>query len=152
MLCFSVRFLFVFLCVPHRRCYLLGSGSLWHLPHLWFKGHILYRVAGSAAGKHLQISSSRLTRTLVHTCRILSCCQIVMDSPFLSFRVASPAACLLDLCRFSVDMTRRSPVWPSALNWTWLSRGQRSEISHSVNSYKLDTNHTICTMSNKVIM
>ena len=60
-----------------------------------------------------------------------------------SFRVASPAACLLGRCRFSVDMTRRSLVWPSALNWTWLCQGQRSEISHSVNSYKFDTNHTI---------
>lgn len=48
-----VAHLSVFLCVLRRRCYLLGSGSLWHLPHLWFKGHILYSVAGSTAGDHL---------------------------------------------------------------------------------------------------
>lgn len=73
MLCFSVTYLFVLLCVPQRHCYVLGSGSLWHLPHLWFKGHILYSVAGSTAGKHLQIclSSSKLTHMLVHMCMII---------------------------------------------------------------------------------
>lgn len=46
----------------------------------------------------------------------------------VSCRAASPAACLHGRCRFSVDTTRRSPVWPSAPNWTWLSQGQRSAM------------------------
>lgn len=106
---------------PLRCCYLLGSGSVRYLPHLWFKGHLLYRVAGSAAGELLaSISPSRLFSCAQHTAEL---------TPFSVFRGASPAACLHGRCRFSVDMTRRSPVWPSAQNWTWLSPGQRSEMA-----------------------
>lgn len=68
-------------------------------------------------------------RSVTCLCMIVNCCQ---NDGSLSFRVVSPVACLLGQCRFSVDMTRRSPVWPSALNWTWLSQGQRSEISLSL--------------------
>lgn len=56
---------FLLLYLSHRRGYVLGSGSLWHLPHLWIEGHILYRVEGSPAGKHHLISSSlHLAHTL----------------------------------------------------------------------------------------
>lgn len=58
---------FVLLYLSHRCSYVLGSGSLWHLPHLWIKGHVLYRVEGSPAGKHRLTSISRhLARTLCH--------------------------------------------------------------------------------------
>lgn len=58
---------FLLLYLSHRRGYVLGSGSLWHLPHLWIEGHILYRVEGSPAGKHHLISSSlHLAHTLCH--------------------------------------------------------------------------------------
>lgn len=58
---------FLLLYLSHRCSYVLGSGSLWHLPHLWIKGHILYRVEGSPAGKHHLISISlHLAHTLRH--------------------------------------------------------------------------------------
>ena len=50
------------------------------------------------------------------------------NEPSLSFRVVSAVASPLGQCRFCADMTRRSPVWPSVLNWTWLSQGQRWEF------------------------
>lgn len=104
-----------------RRCYLLGSGSVRYLPHLWFKGHLLHRVAGSAAGELLaSFPPSRLFSCARHTAKL---------TPFPIFRGASPAACLHGRCRFSVDMTRRSPVWLSAQNWTWLCQGRRSEMT-----------------------
>lgn len=106
---------------PFRRCYLLGSGSVRYLPHLWFKGHLLHRVAGSAAGELLaSFPPLRLFSCARHTAKL---------TPFSVFRGASPAACLHGRCRFSVDMTRRSPVWLSAQNWTWLSQGQRSDTT-----------------------
>lgn len=106
---------------PFRCCYLPGSGSVRYLPHLWFKGHLLHRVAGSAAGELLAFfPPSRLFSCARHTAKL---------TPFSTFRGASPAACLHGRCRFSVDMTRRSPVWLSAQNWTWLSQGQRSEMA-----------------------
>lgn len=109
------RGLFSFLYLTHRCSYVLGSGSLWHLPHLWIKGYILYSLEGSTAGKHHLISLLlHLARTLCHQSSALS-----------TVRVDFPAASLHDQCRFSVDMTRRSHVWLSALSWTWLSRGQR---------------------------
>lgn len=44
-----------------------GSGPLWHLPHLWIKGHVLHRVEGSPAGKHhLTSRSLHLAPTLCH--------------------------------------------------------------------------------------
>lgn len=48
--------LFLFLYPSYRCSYVPGSGSLWHLPHLWIKGHILYRVEGSTAGKPSDLS------------------------------------------------------------------------------------------------
>lgn len=51
------------------------------------------------------------------------------SSALLTVRVDFPAAFLRDQCRFSVDMTRRSHVWLSALSWTWLSQGQRWNLS-----------------------
>lgn len=104
----NFRYLSSCFCVPQRCCYLLGSGSLWHLPHLWFKGHILYRVAGSTAGKRLQIFLFLACRHVHTSCR--HSWNFKWTRLVLSFRVASPAACLLGRCRFSVDMTRRSPA------------------------------------------
>lgn len=134
-----VAYLFVFSCVPQRCCHLLGSGSLWHLPHLWFKGHILYSVAGSTAGKQLYISlpacfTSHMVVYMQGKGKLVSSIFILL----FSFRVASPVACLLGQCRSSVDMTRKSPVWPSALNQTWLSQGQRY-----VNIQNVATKHII---------
>lgn len=126
ILCFGVVCLFVFLCASRRRSYLLGSGSLWHLPHLWFKGHVVYCVAGLAAGKPARSSLFILAYSHACTRRVISCHQ---SHCLLSLRAASPVACLRGRCRFSVDMTRRSPVWPSALNSTWLSQGQRSDMT-----------------------
>lgn len=66
MLCFNITYHFSY--VPCRHCDLLGSGSLWHLPHLWFEGHILYRVAGSTAGDPPQISHRASAHS--HVCRV----------------------------------------------------------------------------------
>lgn len=88
-----------------RCCYLLGSGSVWHLPHLWFKRHVLHSVAGFAAGEYLCAPPHRPT---------LSCSgwkrsrQMCIHGYFKSSRRAdSPAACRLGLCRSSADTTRR---------------------------------------------
>lgn len=118
---FDSTFLSAPFSAPFRRCYLLGSGSVRYLPHLRFKGHLLHRVAGSAAGERpASFPPSRLFSRARLAAKL---------TPFSIFRAASPAACLHGRCRFSVDMTRRSPVWLSAQNWTWLSQGQRSEMT-----------------------
>lgn len=106
---------FLLLYPSHRCSYVLGSRSLWHLPHLWIKGHILYRVEGSPAGKHHLIS---ISLHLAHT----PCHQ---SSALWTVRVDFPADFPHGQCRFSVDMTRKSRVWLSALSWTWPSLGQR---------------------------
>lgn len=91
----NIQYFFVFLYHPYRCCYLLGSGSLWHLPHLWFKGHILYSVAGSTAGKHLHISLFILAHshasTHVQNCKLPSNLMAYCPSGWLLQRPVSAA-------------------------------------------------------------
>lgn len=64
-LCCSAAY-FWFLGLPCRCSDMPGSGPLWHLPHLWIKGHVVYRVEGSPAGKrHVTSRSLHLAPTLL---------------------------------------------------------------------------------------
>lgn len=155
----SLQYIYIYICFVVNATYLF-VGFFFFV----FYKDVVTCLALDLCGIYL-ISGSRDTSCIVwqvlqqvnilahsHACKHVHNCKLpIRVTAALSFRVASPAACLLDQCRFSADTTRRSPVWPSALNWTWLSQGQRSEITLAINCLKLDTRLTDCPMSTKVI-